>query len=162
MEYNIKKANNKEEEIIFIFEYIECTVDYLIEKIKCYKRDESKNELLQKIIIEIEKKHKKEKPDKQRSEDLEKSLKLLKKIESKNNRVFLTLRRIDYFYCNMKNKKNLNKINENKNKDDFPTLEDFIKNPNIINDVYSDDKKKLKRKLTRAKSMIKKKDLNKF
>ena len=160
LDYNIKKSNNKEGEIIFILEYIECTIDYLTERIKLYKRDENKNELLQKIIIEIDKKHKKEKPDKQRLEDLEKSLKLLKKIESKNNKMLIHLRRINLFPYNMKNEKEMNKINENKNKDDFPTLDEFIKNPNIINDIYYNDEKEIKKRLNKRKS-VKKKTENK-
>ena len=161
LDYNIKKANNKEGEIIYILEYIECTIDYLTERIKLYKRDENKNELLQKIIIEIDKKHKKEKPDKQRLEDLEKSLKLLKKIESKNNKMLIRLRRIDLFPCDMKNEKEMNKNNENKNKDDFPTLDEFIKNPNIINDIYYNDEKDIKKRLNKRKSVKKKTERNK-
>ena len=97
LDYNRKKSNSKEEEIIYIFEFIECTIDYLIEKIRLYRRDEYNNEFLQKIMYDIEKRHKREKPDRQRLEDLERRIKLLKKIENKNNKVFLSNRKIDYF-----------------------------------------------------------------
>ena len=160
LDYNRKKSNSKEEEIIYIFEYIECTIDYLLEKIRIYKRDENKNELLQKIMYEIEKKHKREIPDKQRLEDLEKSIKLLKKLESKNNKVFLNNRKIDYFYFELKNKKGLDLLNQaNKNKDDFPTLEEFLKNVNIINDIYSDNSKIIRRMSKKKTSKRKKENI---
>ena len=126
LDYNIKKANTKEGEILYNLEYIECNIDYLLERIKYFKIDKNNNEILQKIIFEIDKKHKQEKPDKQRLEDLEKNLKLLKKIENRNNKMFFVSRRIDLFAYKNRIKKNLNKNKNNENKDNFPTLEEFL------------------------------------
>ena len=165
--YNIKKTETKEDEIIFIFEYIECTVDYLLGRVRYYKREENKNELLQQLLIEIDKKHKKEKPDKQKIQNLEKNLDLITRLENKNNKIFLRSKRLDLFHYNMKNKKRINK-GDDKNKDDFPTIEDFMKNANIINDVYSDelylymnDNINNKRFTKKRKSIIKKKEKSK-
>ena len=132
LDYNIKKTNTKEAETIYILEYIECTIDFLTERINYYKRDENKNKLLQKIIIEIDKKHKQEKPDKQRLEDLAKSLKLLQKLESKNKKIFKLNKKVDFYSYNMKNKNKSNKNEDNKKKDDFPTLEEFLKSTNTL------------------------------
>jgi len=155
LDYNIKKSNTKEEQSIYILEFIECTIDYLTERISYYKRNENKNQLIQKIIIEIDKKHKQEKPDKQKLEQITKSLKLIKKLESKNNKIFNINRKIDYYYYNMNNKKKSNISEENKNKDDFPTLEDFMKNTNIINNIHDDNIKPNRRidnrKITKRK-----------
>ena len=98
-----------------------------MERIKYYKRDRNNCEILQKIILEIDKKHKQEKPDKQKLEDLEKSLKLLKKIESRNNKNFFISRRIDLFSSKNRFRKDLNKNKKIDNKDNFPTLEEFLK-----------------------------------
>ena len=158
LDYNTKKANNKEEEIICIIEYIECSIDYLLEKIRYYKRDENKTELLQKIINEIDKYHKKEKPGKSRTEDLEKSLKLIEKIKNKNNKVFLSNKKVDYYYFNMKNKKGIDDLEVNKNKDDFPTLNEFLKNIDMINDIYLE--KRGNRKMSKKKNTKRKNDTN--
>ena len=158
LDYNKKKANNKEEEIIYIIEYIECSCDFLLEKIRYYKRDEKKNELLQKIANDIDKKHKQEKPGKLRVEYLEKSLKLIEKIKNKNNKLFLKNQKVDYYYFNIKNKKGFDDIEVNKNKDDFPTLEEFLKNVNMINDIYLDKKDIIK--LSKKKTTKRKKDNN--
>ena len=158
LDYNIKKANNKEEEIIYIMEYIECTIDYLLEKRRYYKRDENKNDLLQKIINDIDKYHKMEKPDKQRLEDFEKSLQLLEKIKNKNNKLFLRHKKVDYYFFNMKNKKGLDNDEVNKNKDDFPTLDEFLNNVNMINDIYPE--KKVNRRESKKKTSKRKKDNN--
>ena len=45
----------------------------------------------------------------------------------------------------MNNKKKSNISEENKNKDDFPTLEDFMKNTNIINNIHEDNIKPSRR-----------------
>ena len=127
LDYNTKKSNTKEGEIIYTLEFIECCTDYLVERIKYYKRDRNNCEILQKIILEIDKKHKQEKPDKQKLEDLEKSLKLLKKIESRNNKNFFISRRIDLFSSKNRFRKDLNKNKKIDNKDNFPTLEEFLK-----------------------------------
>ena len=156
LDYNTKKANNKEEEIICIMEYIECSIDGLLEKIRYYKRDENKTKLLQKIINEIDKYHKKEKPGKSRTEDLEKSLKLIEKIKNKNNKVFLNNKKVDYYYFNMKNKKGIDDIEVNKNKDDFPTLNEFLKNIDLINDIYLE--KRGNRKMSKKKTRKRKND----
>ena len=109
-----------------------------------YKRDENKNILLQQKLIEIDKIHKKEKPKKQRLEELKNNLILQRKLEMKNNRkLILPSRKLNLYHYNMRNKKRKNK-NDIKNKDNFPTLDDFMKNANMINEVdnidfYSDD-----------------------
>lgn len=142
--YNIKTSITKEEEIIFTLEYIECTIDFLFERMRYYKRDENKNILLQQKLIEIDKIHKKEKPKKQRLEELKNNLILQRKLEMKNNRkLILPSRKLNLYHYNMRNKKRKNK-NDIKNKDNFPTLDDFMKNANMINkvdniDFYSDD-----------------------
>ena len=141
--YNIKTSITKEDEVIFTLEYIECTIDFLLERMRYYKRDENKNILLQQKLIEIDKIHKKEKPKKQRLEELKNNLILQKKLEMKNNRkLIVPSRRLNLYHYNMRNNKRKNK-NDIKNKDNFPTLDDFIKNAIMINEVdvdfYSDD-----------------------
>ena len=141
--YNIKTSKTKEEEVIFTLEYIECTIDFLFERMRYYKRDENKSILLQQKLIEIDKIHKKEKPEKQRLEELKNNLILQKKLEMKNNRkLILPSRKLNLYHYNMRNKKRKNK-NDINNNDNFPTLDDFMKNANMINEVdvdfYSDD-----------------------
>lgn len=141
--YNIKTSITKEDEIIFTLEYIECTIDFLFERMRHYKRDQNTNILLQQKLVEIDKMHKKEKPKKQRLEELKNNLILQKKLEMKNNRkLILPSRKLNLYHYNRRNKKGKNK-NDIKFKDNFPTLDDFMRNANIINEVdvdfYSDD-----------------------
>jgi hypothetical protein len=125
--YNIKKSITKEDEVIFTLEYIECTIDFLFEKMRYYKRDENKKILLQQKLIEVEKMHKKEKPERQRLEELKNNLILKKKLEMKNNRkLILPSRKLNLYHYNVRNKKRKNK-NDIKIKDNFPTLDDFVK-----------------------------------
>ena len=131
--YNIKSEKTKEGEMIYLIEYIECSLDFLFEKISSYKRDKDLKEKVHEESVKIEKQHRLEKPNKQRLEDRQKHINLIQKVMKKSQQNYITTtRQIDivhyYFKVLERNKKK-----KNLNNDDFPNLNDFLKNPNIIN-----------------------------
>ena len=134
--YYIKSERTKEGEMIYLIEYIECTLDFLIEKISQYKMDDDLKEKVHDIAVQIDKEHKLEKPNKQKLEDKKKHLNLIQKVMKKSEQHFIMpTRHIDLVHYNVRE---LGKPKKRKklNKDDFPNLEDFMKNPHIINDIY--------------------------
>ena len=135
--YHMKSEKTKEGEIIYLIEYIECTLDFLIGKIALYKMDEDLKQKVNKIANQIEKEHRLENPKKQREEERQKNLNLIKKVLKKSEKQYITPRRpIDLIHYNVR-ELGKPKIKKIINKDDFPNLEDFIQNPIIINDNYS-------------------------
>jgi hypothetical protein len=140
--YYIKSEKTKEGEMIYSLEYIECTLDFLIGKISLYKMNDDLNEKVHELEVEIDKQHKREKPNKQKLEDKQKHLNLIKKVMKKSEQQYIIpTRHIDLVRYNVrelgKPKKRI-KIN----KDDFPNLDDFMQNPNIINDNYNNNDEK--------------------
>ena len=122
---NLKKITSKESEIMFILEYIECLVDFLKESKRLYINEGIDLQLLNNLIMEIDKKRKLEKPDKQKLEDIIKNQKLKKIIQSRNNKIlFLPLRKVDSYRGLKRRKKikDLKKIID----DDFPKVDSFI------------------------------------
>ena len=137
--YHIKSESTKEGEMIYLIEYIECTLDFLLGKISLYQRDDNLNEKVHDIIVQIDKEHKLEKPKKQKLEDKKKQLNLVRRVMKKSEQQYITPRRpIDLIHYNVRE---LGKHKKKKLgiKDDFPKLKDFIENPNIINDNNSNN-----------------------
>ena len=135
--YHIKSEKTKEGEMIYLIEYIECTLDLLLEKISLYKRDVDLSEKIHEISVQIDNKHKLEKPNKQKLENKQKHSNLIEKIKKKSEQQYIIpTRHIDLVHYNIKK---LRKPKKKKivDKDDFPELKDFINNPNIINDNYT-------------------------
>ena len=131
--YHIKSEKTKEGEMIYLIEYIECTLDLLLEKISFYKRDEGLSEKVREVSVQIDKEHKLEKPNIQKLEDKQKHLNLIKKIKKKSEQFYIIPKRhIDLIHYNVRE---LGKPKKKKsvNKDDFPEYKDFINNPNIFN-----------------------------
>ena len=140
--YYIKSEKTKEGEMIYLIEYIECTLDFLIGKISLYKMNDDLNEKVHELEVEIDKQHKREKPNKQKLEDKQKHLNLIKKVMKKSEQQYIIpTRHIDLVRYNVRE---LGKPKKRKkiNKDDFPNLDDFMQNPNIINDNYNNNYEK--------------------
>ena len=131
--YNIKTEKTKEGEMIYLIEYIECTLDFLFEKISLYNRDENLKTKVCEEKIKIEKQHRMEKPNKQKLEDRKKYINLIIKVMKKSQQQYiiptrpLDLIHYDFRKLGRYKKKKILKI------DDFPNLGDFVENPNIIN-----------------------------
>ena len=131
--YNIKSEKTKEGEMIYLIEYIECSLDFLFEKISSYKRDKDLKEKVHEESVKIEKQHRLEKPNKQRLEDRQKHINLIQKVMKKSQQNYITpTRHIDLVHYDFR-VLGRNKKKKNLNNDDFPNLNDFMKNPNIIN-----------------------------
>ena len=93
-------------EMIVKLKFIILTVDSIILEFKYYKEhDKQKSELIKKTRSEIDKKHKDAKNMEQKIKEKQKSIKLLNKIEERNNKIFfLSYRKIDNY--NVVSKKN--------------------------------------------------------
>ena len=131
--YNIKTEKTKEGEMIYLIEYIECTLDFLFEKISFYNRDENLRKKVHEEKIKIERQHRLEKPNKQRIEDRKKYINLIKKIIKKSQQQYvIPTRHLDLIHYDFRK---LGKNNKKKDEiiDDFPNLDEFIENPIIIN-----------------------------
>ena len=103
-------------EMIVKLKFIILTVDSIILEFKYYKEhDKQKSELIKKTKSEIDKKHKDAKNMEQKIKEKQKSIKLLNKIEERNNKIFfLSYRKIDnYNVVSKKNQKQ--KIKDTKN-----------------------------------------------
>ena len=103
-------------EMIVKLKFIILTVDSIILEFKYYKKhDKQKSELIKKTKSEIDKKHKDAKNMEQKIKEKQKSIKLLNKIEERNNKIFfLSYRKIDnYNVVSKKNQKQ--KIKDTKN-----------------------------------------------
>ena len=122
------KNNNELYEILYKLKYITFIIDYLISKFKIYNSIEfSKNKLLIKLKNEIEKNHKIEKAAEQRLQFEKKAIKLRKKLEERNNKIyFLPYRKID-INNNKKDSKNKNKSFDINNIQKM-NFEDFLNN----------------------------------
>ena len=113
---NKKVLNFQSKKILIKLKYITFILDYLLVKFNDYKK--RNNELLNKLRNEIEKKHKMQKAAEQRVKDIENIIKLEKKIEERNNKIyFLPYKKIES-YNNKRNDNNGNlgsKTNKKKN-----------------------------------------------
>ena len=131
--YNIKSEETKEGEMLYLIEYIECILDFLFEKISFCNRDKNLRKKVHEEKIKIERQHRLEKPNLQRIEDRKKYINLIKKIIKRSQKQYITpTRHLDLIHYDFR------KLVKNKNKkeeiiDDFPNLDEFIENPNIIN-----------------------------
>ena len=135
--YYMKSEKTKEGEIIYIMEYIECTLDFLIGKIALYKIDENLKQKMSIIENKIDKEHRLANPKKQKEEEIQKNLNLIKKVIKKSEKQYFIPRRpIDLVHYNVRELAKP-KIKKKIYKDDFPNLNDFIRNPILINDDYS-------------------------
>ena len=135
--YYMKSEKTKEGEIIYIMEYIECTLDFLIGKIALYKIDENLKQKMSIIENKIDKEHRLANPKKQKEEEIQKNLNLIKKVIKKSEKqYFIPKRPIDLVHYNVRELAKP-KIKKKIYKDDFPNLNDFIRNPILINDDYS-------------------------
>ena len=135
--YYMKSEKTKEGEIIYIMEYIECTLDFLIGKIALYKIDENLKQKMSIIENKIDKEHRLANPKKQKEEEIQKNLNLIKKVIKKSEKQYFIPRRpIDLVHYNVRELAKP-KIKKKIYKDDFPNLNDFIQNPILINDDYS-------------------------
>ena len=103
---NKKVLNFQSNKILIKLKYITFILDYLLVKFNEYKK--RNNELLNKLRNEIEKKHKMQKAAEQRVKDIENIIKLEKKIEERNNKIyFLPYKKIESY----NNKRNYNNGN---------------------------------------------------
>ena len=122
----IKNENNDLKDIVFQLKYISYVIDYLLEQFKIYNSNEYKqNKLLNKLKSEIEKDHKYKNANEQRLQIQKKSIKLRKKLEERNNKIyFLPYKKVD-LYENKSNEKS-DRHFENKKKKLY--FEDLINN----------------------------------
>ena len=121
-----KKIYTKEKQMILMLEFIEQTVDYLINKINYYmnKSGEIKN-YIAKVKLDIEKEHKIEKSRLQMMMDLQKIKTLKEKVEKRSNKIyFLPTKKIDI--NKLKIKKETIKLDKDKKIKD--TIEDYLYN----------------------------------
>ena len=101
--YYIKSERTKEGEMIYLIEYIESTLDFLIGKISIYKMNEDLGEQVHNIVAEIDKEHKLEKPNKQKLEDKQKHSNLIKKVMKKSEQQYIVpTRHIDLVHYNVR------------------------------------------------------------
>ena len=109
LERKIKDSHPLIAEMIIKLKFIIQIVDSIFLEFKYYKEhDKHKSELIKKIKSEIDKKHKDAKNLEQKIKEKEKSIKLLNKIEERNNKIFfLSYRKIDNY--NIVSKKNQKK-----------------------------------------------------
>ena len=93
----MKDSHPSTAEMIFKLKYITQVLDSIYSKFKYYKENDiNKSELIKKTKNEIDKNHKNAKNMEQKQKEREKSIKLLNKIEERNNKIFfLSYRKID-------------------------------------------------------------------
>ena len=121
-----KKIYRKEKEMILMLEFIEQTVDYLINYINSYNnKNEEINEFIKNVKLDIEKEHKIEKARLQMMIDLQKVKSLKEKVEKRSNKIyFLPSKKIDLSKFKIKKEKQI--IDKDLNK--TPTIEDYLYN----------------------------------
>ena len=133
--YNIlnlvnKKIYTKEKEMTLMLEFIEQTVDYLINKFNSYMgKNEEIQELIKKVKLDIEKEHKLEKARLQMMIDLQKITKLKEKVQKRSNKIyFLPTKKIDLSNFKIKTERKI----EDKNLSKIPDIEDYLYNENNL------------------------------
>lgn len=127
-----KKIYSKEKEMTLMLEFIEQTIDYLINNFNYYL---NKNEEIQNFIKEvksdIEKEHKIEKARIQMMNDLQRIKLLKEKVERRSNKIyFLPSKKIDLSKFIIKKEKKI--VDKDSNK--TPTIEDYLYNEKDIED----------------------------
>ena len=97
-------------EMLYKLKYITQFINALLTEIKYYKKhDAYKREIIKKMKIEIDKNRKFEKTMEQKLKEKEKSIKLLNKIEEKNNKLyFISYRKVDKYKTFVKKEKRKN------------------------------------------------------
>ena len=123
-----KKIYSKEKEMIFMLEYIEQTIDYLMMKIKNYMtKNDNTSDFIKSVKLDIERGHKIDKARIQMMLGLQKIQILKEKVEKRSNKIyFLPTKKIDL--STFRNKKKKIKIDKDLNK--MPTIEDYLYNEN--------------------------------
>ena len=93
-----KKIYTKEKEMILMLEFIEQSVDYLINTFNSHiNKSEAIKEFIKEVKMDIEKEHKIEKARLQMMKDLQKIKILKEKVEKRSNKIyFLPSKKIDY------------------------------------------------------------------
>ena len=126
-----KKAYTKEKEMTLMLEYVEQTIDYLINSINYYmNQNKDAKEYIKKVKFNIEKEHKIDKAKIQMMLDIKKIKLLKEKIEKRSNKIyFLQSKRLDL--SQIKRKKEIKIIDSNLNK--IPTIDDYLYNENKSN-----------------------------
>ena len=121
-----KKIYTKEKEMIFMLEFIEQTVDYLITNFNYYlNKNEEIQEFIKNIKSDIEKEHKIEKARLQMMIDLQKIKTLKEKVEKRSNKIyFLPSKKIDLNKFKIKKEK----VIVDKDLNRIPTIEDYLYN----------------------------------
>ena len=123
-----KGYETKEEEILSKLEYIEVRICHLLNIFSIYKNPHNPNyELIRKLRNHFTRKRKIEKAELVRKEKEINYLKMIKKINNRNNRfIFLERRKIAiHNYAGWTHEKNRNK-SSNRNKVYLPTFDDFM------------------------------------
>lgn len=124
-EFQIKKLNSNEIDILEMLEHIEHSIDFLIGKFEYYQSNKTNYKLLRTIQSTIEKEHKMEKGKCQREEEENRFRMLKEKIEERNNKTYyIPKKKVDNFaeFVSKKKKKNSNMDNIKTE----PTFEDFM------------------------------------
>ena len=123
-----KKIYTKEKEMTLMLEFIEQTVDYLINFFKYHlKKNEEIQELIKKVKSDIEKEHKLEKARLQMMIDFQKITKLKEKVEKRSNKIyFLPLKKIDLSNYKIKTERKITDKYLNR----IPGIEDYLYNEN--------------------------------
>ena len=127
-----KKIYTKEKEMILMLEFIEQTVDYLINTFNSYiNKSEEIKEFIKKVKMDIEKEHKIEKARLQMIIDLQKIKMLKEKVEKRSNKIyFLPSKKIDLSKFKIKKEKKI--VDKDLNR--IPTIEDYLYNEKEMDD----------------------------
>ena len=125
-----KKIYTKEKEMTLMLEFIEQTVDYLINRFNFYMdKNEEIQELIKKVKLDIEKEHKLKKARLQMMIDLQKITKLKEKVQKRSNKIyFLPTKKINL--SNFKIKTERKVVDKNLSK--IPDIEDYLYNENNL------------------------------
>ena len=127
-----KKIYTKEKEMILMLEFIEQSVDYLINTFNSHiNKSEEIKEFIKKVKMDIEKEHKIEKARLQMMIDLQKIKILKEKVEKRSNKIyFLPSKKIDLNKFKVKKVK----IIVDKDLNRIPTIEDYLYNEKEMED----------------------------
>ena len=126
-----KKIHTKEKEMIFMLEFVEQTIDYLINNLNYYmNQNEEIQDFIKNVKSDIEREHKIDKARIQMMLDLQKIKLLKEKVEKRSNKIyFLPSKKIDLSKFKLKKEK---KIIDNY-LDKIPTIEDYLYNEKECN-----------------------------
>ena len=127
-----KKIYSKEKEMIFMLEFIEQTIDFLINSFNFYlNKNEEIHKFIKEVKSDIEKEHKIEKARLQMMNDMQKIIILKEKVEKRSNKIyFLPTKKIDLNKFMIKKEKKIAHKDLNK----IPTIEDYLYNEKEIED----------------------------